>query len=384
MKEQERLIQKEKQGDREKTTNEVPNSCWNTRVKVLFYVMINSIALMISGSAQTQYIYEYVKRNDFPNASMQTNKSLFYSEGNSCPNTKSEDEKQIQAKSSDWSWYITLIEYGLATPVIFLVGPMSDKVGRKPVILWNLVLMVVSFAVKTVAVYFQMSLFIFMAGSAIEGLSGAFQTFHLANLSILADQTSTGKDRTIMMALYDALLGVGSFLSYAGAGYAIQLGGYWFPFAMSTGLFLFILLLVGFTLNDSRKPSKASDFTLATISTLFFSVYSKKNIKCSRYYIIMYLLIFLVSLLPLTSITNITTLYSLGFPYCWNAVHIGWYNAGSSLVVMVIGTAILKLVHICYSGSSDTILLILGYLSTIASFVVLGFAKKDDMIYAGT
>lgn len=359
-------------------------SCCNTRTKVLFFVMINSIGLLVSGTAQTQYIYDYVKRNDFPNTSTDSNKSLLHSQADSCPGIESKNEKQIQARSSDWSWYINVIEYGLGIPIIILVGPIADKVGKKPIMIYNLSLMTISFAVKTVSIYCELGLYIFMTGSAIEGLSGTSATFNLANLAILADQTTTGKDRTIMMALYDAILGAGAFLSHVGSGYLIELGTYWYPFAISTGLLLLLVFLVGFSLQDHSRKTITEDSGFTKVSTLFFSIYSPKNIKCSRLYIIMHLMLFLLSVLPMTSLTNILTLYTLGFPFCWTAEHIGWYGAISSVVVMIIGTAILKLVHICHRGSSDNALIIAGYLSTIGSFMVYGFSKTDHMIYAGS
>ncbi|CAG2234791.1 unnamed protein product [Mytilus edulis] len=196
-----------------------------TRVKVMIYAMINTIALLIAGSAQTQYIYAYVKQHDATNNSTtKSNKSESKNVSKTCDVNGTSDDK-IQAISADWSWYITLAEYGIAIPFIIFIGPMVDRIGRKPVLLWNLSLMTLSFAVKTLTIYFKLNLYYFLVGFAIEGLSGTFSTFSIASCALLADTTSKGNDRTIVMVIYDAVIGLGAFISFIGTGYLIEFTG---------------------------------------------------------------------------------------------------------------------------------------------------------------
>jgi MFS family permease len=57
---------------------------------------------------------------------------------------------QIKGLASDWSWYMQLAEAGVTLPVLMFAGPLADKIGRKPLLLWNVTISFVSFVCKTV------------------------------------------------------------------------------------------------------------------------------------------------------------------------------------------------------------------------------------------
>ncbi|VDI46967.1 Hypothetical predicted protein, partial [Mytilus galloprovincialis] len=188
----------------------------------MIYVLIYTLGLAISGAATTQFIYSYVKsHNSAHNSTGKLNRNHSEIGSRSC-NVNGTSDDTIQAITSDWVWYITLAEYGIAIPFIIFVGPMVDRIGRKKILLWNLSVMTISFAMKAVAIYFDLNLYYFLVGFALQGFSGTYNTFHIASVSLLADGTSKGKERTIVIAIYDALLGFGIFFSYISTGYLID------------------------------------------------------------------------------------------------------------------------------------------------------------------
>lgn len=355
----------------------------STRVKVMIYAMINTIALLIAGSAQTQYIYAYVKHHDTTNKSTtNSNNSGSKNVSKACSVNGTSDDTEIQAISADWSWYITLAEYGIAIPFIIFIGPMVDRIGRKPVLLWNLSFMTLSFLVKTLTIYFKLNLYYFLAGFAIEGLSGTFSTFSIASCALLADTTSKGKDRTIVMVIYDAVIGLGAFISFIGTGYLIEFTGFIYPFAISGGIFFFFTILVAITLDDPvvhyETPSRIQ---MSVFLGQIFSLCTKvENISRGVSYILIYLLIFFIYNMP--SSGSITTIFTLSSPLCWSSERIGWFSAVSSIVVFVGGTAILKILQICFKNIRDELVVILGLLSSVASYILFGLSTTDQMIYA--
>ena len=78
----------------------------------------------------------------------------------------------IQGQVSEWTWYNSAVENGLAIVVIIFVGPMVNNFGRKALLLWYAAVTCISLAVKSVVIYRNMSLYYFMVGSAVGGLSG--------------------------------------------------------------------------------------------------------------------------------------------------------------------------------------------------------------------
>ena len=151
------------------------STCVSTRWKVMINVMINSMALSICGSAQTQYIYASIKANDvLNNTEGKTNQSILYQVSGDCDGNRSSrsDDVIIQGQVSEWTWYNSLVENGLAIVVIIFIGPMVDNFGRKPLLLWNAAVSCISLAVKSVVIYRNINLYYFMVGSAVGGLSG--------------------------------------------------------------------------------------------------------------------------------------------------------------------------------------------------------------------
>jgi hypothetical protein len=55
-----------------------------------------------------------------------------------------------------------LAEAGVALPVLIFACPLAGKIGRKPLLLWNVTISFVSFVCKTVIVYRNMNLYFYV------------------------------------------------------------------------------------------------------------------------------------------------------------------------------------------------------------------------------
>jgi hypothetical protein len=93
-----------------------------------------------------------------------------------------------------------------------------------------------------------------------------------------------------------------------------------------------------------------------------------------------YYLVFVLHVFPIASTVAIKILFTLGFPFCWSSVHIGWYYAGENVLELVLSTFILKMFLLCMTLETVTII---GFITTIASFIMFGFSTSDWMIYGG-
>ena len=353
-----------------------------TRGKVMIYVLIYTLGLAISGAATTQFIYSYVKsHNSAHNSTGKLNRNHSDIGSRSCTVNGTSDDT-IQAITSDWVWYITLAEYGIAIPFIIFVGPIVDRIGRKKILLWNLSVMTISFAMKAVAIYFDLNLYYFLVGFALQGFSGTYNTFHIASVSLLADGTSKGKERTIVIAIYDALLGFGIFFSYISTGYLIEFAGYMYPFAISGGIIFFLAILVVFTLNETWKKNEETQMSISP-GEIFSWCSRSDNITGSVKYVLMYLLIFFINVMSLSASTSITMIYTLSSPFCWSSEFIGWFSGCNDIVMFVGGTIILKVLQICFKNITDELIVSFGFLSAIASLILFGLSTNNWMLYGG-
>jgi hypothetical protein len=230
-----------------------------------------------------------------------------------------------------------------------------------------------------------MPLYYYLIASGVEGLSGTVYGFNLINHAILADTTTTGKDRSFMMTVYDALIGVGAVCSNIATGYIIELLGYTYVYIIATGMLFLIPIVIKTTLNDPWKPSgNKSTLTIAKLPGQTFSLCSNKQLINSKmFFFILYLLILSLGIFPYSSVSGIRTLYLIGPPFCWTSEHIGWFGAGSDFLKYIGGTGILKIIHVLCVRLKDEIIVVLGLVSSVASLVLLGFSNSDWMVYGG-
>jgi hypothetical protein len=67
-------------------------------------------------------------------------------DGNCQGNSTSTNDDYIQGLASDWTWYIQLVIYSIGLPIVIIAGPLSDGIGRKTLVVYNLVLSSISFS----------------------------------------------------------------------------------------------------------------------------------------------------------------------------------------------------------------------------------------------
>ncbi|CAC5425592.1 SLC46A1 [Mytilus coruscus] len=359
---------------------------FSTQIRVVFYVMIYGCAFETSGQAEPQYIYAYLKSVTNASYLKAANDSLQTPKACLINSTSASDDK-IQGLTSNWSWYISLAQAGFALPVLMFVGPMADKIGRKPLILWNVLLVCISLALKTTIVYMNLHLYYYVIACGILGLSGNFYVFHLANIAILADCTSEGKERSFVLIIYEALLGLGTACSQVGTGYLIQLVGFSYPYLISSGLMLSLLILITITLKDPWKPQEnVSTLRIREIPVQLCTLWnsSKQNSKHYVGLLILYFVVYCLYYLPLNGSFSLRTIYVLGEPFCWTSEHIGWYNTATNCIVYIFSSAVIKCLHVCCVRLKDEVISIFCMLSGVACFVLFGLSNDDSMIYTAT
>ena len=367
--------------------SETTKECMNTRVKIMLYSLIYNCALTITTTIEPQFVYSYLK-NQYKNNSNIEAKNYSKIEAKTCVQNSTSSDDRLQELSSDWSWYMQLAEAGVALPVLMIVGPIADRIGRKPVLMWNLIITLLSFVFKTVIVYRNMNLYYYTVACGIFGLAGSFYAYQITNFAILADITTGGKDRSFMMTLYDALSAIGVVAFQIGTGYLIQLIGFTDPYLISTGLFLFMCIFVQFTLLDSWKPpDKLAKLRIKEITLELFSFCLNDHSMNKSYKLVTFVLEFLsycLFYIPHCVVISILTLYQLGMPFCWTSEHIGWYGAGASFVSFIGGVIILKIMHTMCSGLKDEMITLLGMLSYLSTYILYGVSSTDWILYAGT
>ena len=357
----------------------------STRLKISLFAFLGGVAIEMRSISQTQFAYSYLKNHADINNTMSNGNTNITSEqdGNCQGNSTSTNDDYIQGLASDWTWYIQLVIYSIGLPIVIIAGPLSDRIGRKTFVVYNLVLSSISFSARTYVVYAKLNLNWFLLSCGVEGLAGSHYVFHFALCAMLADCTTPDKHRSFALTVYDTMLGIGVCCSQVATGYLIKDTNFTYPFLISTVLTMCVLILFLFAITEGNRFSKNENSTASSSKyKLICALWTNTNslVRSRRKSLFIYFLTFGLHHFPLTANNTIRTLYTLGWPFCWSSIQIGWYGAGSHFVEYVFGILILKYCLLCMRDETITIL---GFVSTIACFVLFGFSTNDLMIYTG-
>ncbi|XP_076080674.1 proton-coupled folate transporter-like [Mytilus galloprovincialis] len=332
---------------------------------------------------ETQFVYAYLKnRTEINNTVYETGVNKSKDDEKCLDNTTNTGDNYIQGLATDWTWYITLVIYGIGLPVLVLIGPLSDKLGRKPIILYNLGLTVISFSIRTYIVYADLNLYWYLLTCCIEGFAGSHYAYHFACCSTLANCTKAGKQRPFAFALYESMMGLGLCISEIGTGYLIKLLGFTYPYLISNGLNIIVFISFCTFQEENIEIEKTHTFSAKTKEVYTFCTKRESLSRSVSWKIFsITILIFFIYHFPISSFGSIRTLYTLGLPFCWSSVHIGWYAAGVDVIQYVFSVLILRCLLMVIKDETITIL---GFVSNIAFLVMFGMLAADWFIYTAT
>lgn len=164
-----------------------------------------------------------------------------------------QQEVPIQGLAADWTWYIELMTYGFAVIVLIILGPLSDNIGRKPVLLENLLFTAISYGLRAFGLYADRSLYWYLLFFRIERISGGTYLFNMACCTMLSNCTSPNGERPFMLSVFNAMLGFGMPFSQIAAGYLIKAVEFTLPYVISSGLMFIVCLRLLCTLKESKN-----------------------------------------------------------------------------------------------------------------------------------
>ncbi len=264
-----------------------------------------------------------------------------------------------------------------------VLGPISDRFGRKPTLIVNLVGMLLNAAVAIVIVLNTTSEYLFILGAGLRGVCGGIAGILTACYSYIAD-ISSRRWLVVRLGLLEAMTFAAGTLSLLSAGAWSQVNGCDFsPLVwVVLGCMVVAIPYTLFVLPESldreeereKKPKTApGPKTLLRGLQIFFG---RDYPRCKLWLL---LLVMIVTILNTTGTIAIITLFLLHEPIGWTPIHIGGYLALSE---MMHGLAlVLVLPLLVYLGIKDSFIAFIGLLLSIGANVSLGFADQAWEIY---
>ncbi len=313
-------------------------------------------------------------------------------EDNQCDQDESnpvyQELQEIQATTSTFFTTIvvfTVVLSMITTPVIML---LSDRIGRKPLLIIVTSTMSVGFINWLVCVYFQVKLEFFYITAVILGLVGFGFSFLGLVQTYYCDVTSY-KDRSFYMLLTEVLASVSSVLSNLTTGFLIKYIDVIYPFLAAVVSSVCSVFYTIFLLPESLTPEKKNTIAKereAKLSLLglykkAFDVSFKDDGSGRRWRLLLASFILSTTAGMHGGLLVMMPVYLMNTPLCFDSIDIGLFII-EIYVLRFIGS--LGIPWLLKSTSvSDTGYMMIGLIGDLFLFAIVGFLPYATWIFIG-
>ena len=269
-----------------------------------------------------------------------------------------------QSDQAFWSAAVT-VAFGLAnffgSPIL---GRLSDRYGRRPVLLLGFCGLALSFFVTGLATHLWMLL-------AVRLFSGAMQSNVAVANAYVADITAPA-DRAKSFGKLGAMLGLGFILGPVIGGFLGNLNVH-LPFFAAGSLAIVNWMYGYFVLPESLPPERRQPFVLREANPVA-SLRGLAELKGVGSLVVVMALSSLAQFMTHTSWVLYTT-----FKFGWGPLENGWSLLGIGVMSVLVQGVFLSRLLKRFSAQR---LAIMGLVSSSLSYVLWGLATQGWMLYA--
>ncbi|GFO04027.1 proton-coupled folate transporter-like [Plakobranchus ocellatus] len=337
------------------------------RSNMICMIIICGLSMLgygIYGAAYDQWIYVRAKDPCF--------------QGNESESPFKTELLQAQANAarfSVWTMVCCLI------PSLFtnmLLGVFSDQIGRRLIFIAFMAGNFVRVAITCAVAFWDLNVYYILIGSFVIGLSGDFSAFFMAMYVYTADNTSEGKNRSLLMIFAEAITSMCYYVTQFVSGYYIEAEGYVWPMVTGLGLLFLCLVLTLFLIRETLDKSQVQRIGLVPgIKNLFSFYYEapENPLYKRRDFLVLGLVIFVYG----SSMgSKITTMFLMSEPFCWRSRRLGYLNSSFGFGNAVLCTGLMKLLQM-FMG--DELVAVFSHLVTVAYRFIFAFADYNWQIY---
>ncbi|XP_051891429.1 proton-coupled folate transporter-like [Pristis pectinata] len=337
--------------------------CCVTVEPALFMAML---AMVLQGPLTTQYIFQRV--------SAELGFSGNRSRGcNRSQGPEAELEREVEAMTSHWNLYINMGGFAVGLFSVTLLGPWSDRVGRRPILIVPALGLALQSAIYLIVMCQELPVGYFLIGRLLSALMGDFNIILAGCFSYIAD-ISDRQSRTIRVAMLESCLGIAGMFGSIIGGQWSKAQGYTNPFwlvlalNLATAVYSFAFIRESVT---AKRPAKL--FTMEH----YRSVY--RLFSSGRLSLWLYALSLFIVVTVHFGVKDILILFELSSPLCWGSDWIGYGLALEHLTYLssLLG---LKVMQPCIGDSG---IAEIGLLSNMAGLVVFSVAATSSLMFTG-
>lgn len=320
-----------------------------------------------------QFMYEQIsERHNF---------TLLHNTSSQCDidvnSTEFRQQQLVQSEASHWMTYLNIAGLIPELMVIILLGPYSDKAGRKIAMYLPIIGAILRLLVTLLVIALKLPLETLLLGAFLEGLSGGIVAIIMACFAYIADITSLDK-RAIRIFLLEVMIGVGIVISNVGMGYAIKALGYFYPYLILLCFHVANLAYTYFLVKESIPRQSGARFFSTSHLQKMMSLFGKDDGTNRRWKLQALMLVLFLAAAIDNGNMDINSYKMLKTPLCFTSVLIGYYVAVNYSCKMILGAITVKLLlrHIYDVG-----LIVLSLASSAGYSILFAFADTRLWVF---
>ena len=292
----------------------------------------------------------------------------------------------VQAETAVLSLVASLLGQLPAIFAALFFGPISDRIGRKPIMLIAATVAAITGLMLVLLVHFNWSLYWILPLFFVNALAGGIPGMLTVVYSYIAD-VSSHKWLTLRLGIVESMIFFGSTLSLVSGGQWLQSTNCKFegPFILYCAVNALLILYIIFLLPESFSREERRQLLIRKGHSGLHQIirglklFFRRN-EYSRWRIWFAAIIMFLLYLVFTGGDEISTLFLLHKPLQWTPGHIGLYQAINQLVHGIAIFTVIPLLVLL--GFPDPLILIVGILWGSSVNFLTGFVKKGWEMWA--
>ena len=270
--------------------------------------------------------------------------------------------------------------------VALIAGPLSDRYGRKPALLFALLGNTLASVINVLLVYFDLAVYYFIGSGLLMGATGGFTIIMAVSVAYVAD-VSSKQSLTFRIGILQAMLYISQALSDAVTGQWLKRSGcnfnplLWLALSSSVlGVVYLIFLKEPFT-KEVRiaKLQESGNLSLFSMLTRGFKIFL--STKYSKWHLWFTLVILSINVINGIGSFELLTLFQVHKPLEWGPGEIGWYGLSNTVIQAFSLFCILPI--LVYFKVPDSLIVLVGLFVTSGLNFFIGFLKSSWEMYLG-
>ncbi|XP_066551681.1 proton-coupled folate transporter [Amia ocellicauda] len=285
---------------------------------------------------------------------------------------------EVETLTAHWSIYINLGGCLVGLLSVSLLGPWSDRAGRRPLLVLPSLALALQAALYLLVMYLRLPVGFLLLGRLLSGICGDFNAILAACFAYVAD-TSDRRSRTIRVAVLEACLGLAGMLASIVGGQWRRAQGYINPFWLVLSTNLTVALYTYLFVAESVTPDPGAKLFTTEHYRAMYRLYTMPRDKGRRARLWLYALCFFLVVTVHFGSRDLYVLFELSAPLCWGPALIGYGSAAKHLTYLtsLIG---LKALQLCLE---DSWIALTGLLSNMTGLVVISVAGTTTLMFTG-